>query len=119
MDKIIAKGLLFQGTHGVLAEEKTALQAFKVDLIMYKDLSVAGQTDNLAQTVSYDEVFHVVRRIVEEESYNLIEKLAEAIAEEVLNRFPLEAVDVTVYKPQAPVQGKFDFFAVEIHRQRG
>lgn len=118
MDKIIARGLSFKGTHGVLATEKTTPQPFLVDLIMYRDLSLAGRTDDLNQTVSYDDVFHVVRRIVEEESFALIERLAEVIADQILGRFALEAVAVTVYKPQAPVEGSFEYFAVEIYREK-
>lgn len=116
MDKIIARGLSFKGCHGVLAEEKKCPQIFKVDLEMYLDLRPAGQEDNLKLTVDYSQVFAQVKKIVEEESYNLIEALAENIAASLLGRFPLSGVKVTVYKPQAPVPGEFDYFAVSIER---
>lgn len=118
MDKITAKGLTFKGCHGVLPKEKTTPQEFIVDLEMFLDLRAAGLKDDLNLTVNYDEVFHQIQDIVENESYNLIEALAEKIAGELLVRFPLQAVEVTVYKPEAPVEGNFDYFAVTIKRTR-
>ncbi|MDD2585698.1 MAG: dihydroneopterin aldolase [Syntrophomonadaceae bacterium] len=118
MDKITAKGLKFKGCHGVLTQEKTTPQEFIVDLGMFLDLRAAGLKDDLKLTVNYDEVFHQVENIVEKETYNLIEALAEKIAAELLARFPLQAVEVTVYKPDAPVEGDFDYFAVTIKRTR-
>ncbi|MBO8159752.1 dihydroneopterin aldolase [Thermosyntropha sp.] len=118
MDKIIAKGLTFTACHGVFPEEKINPQRFKLDVIMYRDLGLAGKNDDLKLTVSYDEVYCTVKEIVEGKSFDLIEALAEKVAEEVLNRFPLEAVEVTVYKPDAPVKGDFDYFAVQIYRQK-
>lgn len=116
MDKIIARGMTFKACHGVLAEEKTQAQPFKVDLDMYLDLHQAGKSDNLNDTVSYAEVFEQVKRIVENESYDLIEALAENIAASLLLRFPLKGVKLTVFKPEAPVDGDFDYFAVQIER---
>jgi dihydroneopterin aldolase len=116
MDKIIACGMTFMGCHGVLPQEKDHPQPFGVDLEMYLDLRPAGQQDDLNLTVNYAQVFAQVQKIVEEESYNLIEALAENIAASLLYRFPLTGVKVTVYKPQAPVQGKFKYFAVTIER---
>ncbi len=117
MDSIIARGMTFQGCHGVLVQEKTTPQTFQVDLEMFLDLQIAGKSDELSRTVNYDQVFHLVERIVSEESYDLIEALAEQIAQNLLSAFPLIArLEVTVYKPQAPVQGNFDYFAVKIER---
>lgn len=117
MDKISARGLRFQACHGVLPEEKETPQSFVVDLDMYTDLHTAGLSDDLKDTVSYDEVYHQVKKIVEGESFNLLEALAENIAASLLFCFPLQAVEVTVYKPDAPVEGEFDYFAVTIRRE--
>jgi dihydroneopterin aldolase len=116
MDKIIAKGMKFQGCHGVLPQEKIVKQSFGVDLLIYLDLQRAGMSDHLDDTVSYDEVFHQVESIVEQESFQLIEALAENIGASLLQRFPIQGVEVTVYKPDAPVDGLFDYFAVQIER---
>ncbi len=117
MDKIIARGLRFKGCHGVLAEEQNTPQEFIIDLELYLDLGPAGLSDNLELTVDYEQVFHAVRRIVENQSYKLIETLAENIAQTILAGFAVSSVEVTVYKPQAPVEGIFDYFAVKIRRK--
>jgi dihydroneopterin aldolase len=117
MDKIIARGLTFQACHGVGLQEKTKPQTFRIDLELELDLQTAGRTDNLASTVNYDSVYHLVEKSVLQQSYNLIEALAEDIASTLLNNFAqLQTVQVTVYKPEAPVQGEFEYFAVQINR---
>lgn len=116
MDQIIAKGLTFYGCHGVLEAEKQNPQKFVVDLILYQDLHRAANEDDLKFTINYDKIFHDVRKIVEKESYNLIETLAEKIAGFILSHYTANRVEVTVYKPQAPVEGQFQYFAVKIER---
>jgi len=117
MDSIIARGLTFRGCHGVEEREKHNPQTFKVDLEMFLDLQTAGATDDLKNTINYDQVFHLVEKIVTEESYDLIEALADHIARTLLLQFPqMNSLEVTVYKPEAPVQGEFKYFAVKIKR---
>lgn len=118
MDKILAKGLTFKGYHGILPQEKEQPQKFIVDLILFLDLYPAGIADDLQKTVNYNEVYEQVKRIVERESYNLIEALAENIAASLLFSFPIKCVEVTVYKPEAPVNGEFEYFAVNIRRSK-
>jgi len=118
MDRIIAKGLLFYGKHGVLASEKETVQRFIIDLVLYKDLQEAGQKDDLIYTVNYAMIFNDIREIVENKTFNLIEALADNICEMILSKYAVESVEVTVYKPDAPVNGDFDYFAVEIKRNR-
>ena len=119
MDKIIARGLTFRACHGVGAQEKLVPQTFRIDLELGLDLQTAGIIDDLASTVNYDSVYHVVESIVLVRSYNLIEALAEDIAATLLAKFArLKTVQVTVYKPEAPVQGEFEYFAVQINRSQ-
>lgn len=118
MDKIIGKGLSFMACHGVLPEEKVTPQKFIVDLELYKDLRQAGLSDDLSKTINYDEVYQDVKEIVEGNSFDLIEKLAETIADNILNKYPISAIKVIVYKPNAPVNGEFEYFAVDIYRQK-
>jgi len=117
MDSIIARGMTFQACHGVMEQEKTNPQIFRVDLEMFLDLQTAGKSDHLQNTINYDQVFHLVKKIVIEESFDLIEALAEEIAQALLLAFPLiDNLEVTIYKPEAPVQGNFEYFAVKIKR---
>ena len=71
------------------------------------------------KSVSYADVYEVVKEIVENKRFNLLEALAENIAEEVLNKFDLlKGIMVRVKKPEAPVPGIYDYFGVEIKRAK-
>ena len=119
MDKIMMRGLGFSGRHGLFPAERDKPQPFIIDLDLYLDLKKAGLTDDIADTVDYALVYQEVRQLVEGESYHLIEALAGRISQELLGNFPLlVAVRVTVYKPEAPIEGEFDQVAVKIYRQR-
>lgn len=103
-DTITLGGLRFFGYHGVYAEEQARGQEFVVDLIMELDLSRAGQSDDLADTVNYAEVYGLVKGIVEGSPYKLIEAVAARLIEAVLTGYaPVQAVTVRINKPQAPV----------------
>lgn len=117
MDSIILKGLAFYGSHGVLPREKNCPQRFIVDVEMFLDLKQAAASDCLEATVNYDEVFHTVRGLVEEKSFELLETLADQICRAILEKYQVNQVQVTVKKPQAPVDGEFDYFAVKMIRQ--
>lgn len=118
MDCIIAKGLVFYGRHGVLESEKEKPQRFEIDLVLYRDLQEAGKNDDLLSTVNYAEVFSDVQFIVENLSFNLIEALAEKISDTILNKYDVDSLEITVYKPEAPVKGLFRHFAVKLERHR-
>jgi dihydroneopterin aldolase len=110
----------FYAYHGVNPEEQTLGQRFTVDVVLAVDLRQAGQSDELANTVSYSAVYKVVRGIVEGEPRKLIEAVAESITSEILESFPLvERVTVTVRKPDAPMKGSMlDAAGVRIRRWR-
>lgn len=119
MDKIILSNLGFYGYHGVLEAEKVLGQKFFIDMELYLETKEAGQTDDMNKSVSYADVYNLVKDITENKRFDLIEALAENIACEVLNKFSLiQSLMVRVKKPEAPVSGIFDYFAVEIRRDR-
>lgn len=119
MDEIILKDLEFYGYHGVLSEEKKLGQKFLVDLIMGLDLFEAGKQDNLQATVNYAQVYSGIKAIVEEKNFDLIEALAEEIADYILINFKrVQWVKVEVKKPQAPIPAVFGYVAVTIKRER-
>ena len=117
-DRIALRGMKFFGYHGVLSEENRLGQVFIVDIDLYADLSKAGKSDQVEDTINYAEVYARIKSIVQGEKYQLIERLAEKIAENVLDEFSCEALLVTVHKPQAPIQGIFEDAFVEIYRER-
>jgi dihydroneopterin aldolase len=118
-DKIHLTGMVFYGYHGVRLAERELGQRFIVDLEIEKDLSVAGSTDSLTDTVSYSSVYTLVKEVVEEGTHYLLENVAETIAGLILGRFEVDAVHVTVKKPHVPIQGSvMSYAAVEITRRR-
>ena len=118
-DQIILQGMQFYGYHGVNPEERVLGQRYVVDLTVDLDLSRAGASDRLDDTVSYSHIYRSVRAVIEGEPRNLLESAAEAIAKRVLAEFPVDAVSVTVKKPNPPVRGSsIESAAVQIHRTR-
>ncbi|HEY3534346.1 MAG TPA: 2-amino-4-hydroxy-6-hydroxymethyldihydropteridine diphosphokinase [Pedococcus sp.] len=117
-DQIVLQGVSAKGYHGVLDFEKRDGQTFVVDVTMTADLSAAGASDDLADTVNYAEVAGDVVAIIEGEPLDLIEALAAKIADRVLTRPLVEAVEVVVHKPQAPVGHPFTDVQVRVFRER-
>ena len=118
-DQIIMKGMLFHSHVGVLDFEKENGQTFEIDVILYSDRLAACESDNLAQTIDYGKAYEIIRQIMASARYDLIERLAGAIAEALLCAFNLAfAVELTVRKPQAPIKGRFSFMGVRIYRER-
>lgn len=118
-DRVTLTGLVFYGYHGVHPEERTLGQRFVVDLALDIDLRPAGQSDDLALTANYSEVYQAVRGVVEGPPRSLIEAVAEGVAEAALRVSKARAVRVRVAKPWAPIKGStVGVAAVEIYRQR-
>jgi dihydroneopterin aldolase len=116
VDKIILQGMRFYGYHGVSPEEKSLGQWFEIDLEIWGDLSKAGASDSLEDTLNYSEVYKAIKKIIEGPSVNLLEHLAYQIIKGVL-ALPLpEKVLVRVKKPQAPLKGPLGYAGVEIVR---
>jgi dihydroneopterin aldolase len=121
-DRISLRGLRFLGRYGVTLEERMEPQPIEVDVDMQVDLSAAASSDELSDTVDYSAVFELVREIAEERSFRLIEALAGEVAAAVLAAYVgeprLEAVEVRVRKPQAPLPGTFETVEVAVRRAR-
>ena len=117
-DSIELLGVRAKGYHGVFPEERREGQDFVVDVIMTTDLSRAGASDDLADTVSYAEIAADVVARIEGEPLDLIEALGERIAADVLHRPEIAEVEVVVHKPQAPVGVPFGDVRVRLHRTR-
>lgn len=117
-DKILLSGTHFFAHHGVSDAEQKVGGRYVVDVELAYDLSRAGTTDHLDDTISYAEVYDVVRAIVEGKSYRLMETLAENIAQTLLKQFPAESVLVRVKKQPPPIPAVIDFAGVEIFRER-
>ncbi|WP_144794804.1 dihydroneopterin aldolase [Kocuria palustris] len=118
-DRIALRGLTAFGRHGVLEHERREGQEFAVDLVLHLDLEPAGSSDDLTRTVHYGEVAEAVHQEIGGEPLELIEALAQRIARRLLAEHELvEAVEVTVHKPHAPIAVAFDDVAVTVVRRR-
>ena len=110
----------FYGYHGANPEERTLGQPYLVDLSVELDLRRPGASDRLEDTVSYTRLYRAVQAVLEGEAKNLLEAIAQAVADRVLAEFPVAAVTVRVKKPRPPIKGSvIDCAAVEIYRSRG
>ncbi len=119
MDKIILSGMVFYGFHGMSEAEQELGQRFDVDLVVQQDLSRAGESDMLEDTLSYTHLYRTVKGIVEGPSRKLLENVAETIAAKIIAETCVESVQVTVKKPKVPMKGSvLDYAAVEIVRHR-
>ena len=116
MDRILVSGLRELGVHGVLPEEQARAQPFEVDLELLVDVTAAGESDALADTVDYGAVCDAVSRVVSSEHYQLLERLASRIAEVCRADPRVIGVVVEVRKLRPPVRAMLDYVAVRVER---
>jgi len=109
-------GIRAVGRHGVLPEEQSRSQPFEVDLRLEADLSAAATSDRLEDTVDYALVTEAVARIVELESFRLLERLADRIAAVCISLTAVTAVEVSVRKLRPPIPVHVGSVGVTIRR---
>jgi dihydroneopterin aldolase len=117
-DLLVLEGMSFYGYHGETQAERTLGNRFFVDVEMRLDLAVAGRTDDIADTVDYSRAFSLVRAVVEDQQYSLIEAIAARIATSLLAEPGVDSVKVRVGK-QPPIAGAIDRCSVIIERFQG
>lgn len=117
-DHITLTGLRATAFHGVFAEERRDGQVFVIDVTVWLDLSMSGASDDLAKTIHYGELAEEVVAAVESDPVDLIETVAQRIADVVLAHEPATAVRVTLHKPSAPITVPFADVSVTITRTR-
>jgi dihydroneopterin aldolase len=118
LDRIDLRGLSGVGRHGVLAHERALGQRFVADVTLHLDTRDAARHDDLDRTVDYGAVSARVVAVITGEPVDLVETLAQRIADVVLAAERVRAVDVSVHKPQAPLSVPFEDVVVTIHRER-
>ncbi|GII63680.1 dihydroneopterin aldolase [Sphaerisporangium krabiense] len=118
-DTISLVGLRARGRHGCLPAERELGQEFVVDVTLFLDTAPAAAADDLSKTVDYGELALRLAAIVEGEPVDLIETLAERLADACLASGPVEAAEVSVHKPAAPIPLPFGDVVVTIRRMRG
>ena len=118
MDRVTLRGLKIRGHHGVFEHERRDGQLFVVDLVLGLDTAPAAAGDDLTATVHYGVVAEQVAAVVGGEPVDLIETLAQRIADSCLGHEVVQEVEVTVHKPDAPITVPFDDVTVTITRRR-
>jgi dihydroneopterin aldolase len=118
MDRIQLTGLRAIGHHGVFDHERADGQPFVIDVVVHLSLREAGASDALAETVDYGELASRVVAAVESDPVDLIETVAQRVADIVLSYPAAQLTQVTVHKPQAPITVPFDDVSVTILRGR-
>lgn len=118
MDRILIPGIPLMAHVGVTEEERAVAQRVVVGVVLHLDLTVAGASDDLTDSVDYDAVCRTVGEAVVGGSFRLIEALAEHVANAVMAGCEAVRVDVRVEKPGALRARGVPYAAVEISRER-
>lgn len=109
------EGLRFHAFHGVMAQERMVGNDYRVSLRLRVDVGKAVESDDVADTIDYSEVYRVVRREMERPS-RLLEHVAGRIGEAVAARFPtVEAIDISITKTNPPMGADCDGASVRLH----
>lgn len=118
MDEIRVKNLEVFCHHGVYQEENVLGQKFLVDIVAKVDTRAAGKTDELDKSVSYGDICRLVKKEMTKQNDNLLERVAERLAECILLQFSLiREVEIELKKPWAPVLMHMDYASVKIKRR--
>jgi dihydroneopterin aldolase len=118
-DRIILNDLGFYGYHGLFDEESRLGQRFFIDLQCGVDLSAPGNTDEIGHTVSYADIYDVVKQTFESKRVKLIEALGQNIATALFSAFSdIGWIVIRIRKPEAPIAMVRGEAAIELHRVR-
>ena len=117
MDRIRILNLKIPAKHGAYEFEKDKEGLFELDIELYTDLSLPGSSDDLKDTVNYDEAVSLIREMFTEKEYNLIEAVGETICSRLLEQYPIQKVRIKIRKPHAPIMANLDTVEVELTRE--
>ena len=117
-DELTVSGIACFGHHGVFDFERRQGQAFVIDLTLAVETASAAASDDLRDTVDYGSLVAAVKAAVERDPVDLIETLAQRLADVCLLDDRVEWVRVTVHKPDAPIEATFTDVALTITRKR-
>jgi dihydroneopterin aldolase len=117
-DRLAVQGIEAVGHHGVFDFERRDGQVFVVDLVIGIDTRDAARTDDLQHTVDYGNLVAKVKNAIETDPVDLIETLAQRIADVALAEQRVRWTEVTVHKPDAPLEATFSDVTLTITRTR-
>ncbi len=115
-DRVTITGISGFGYHGVFEHERREGQEFNADVVLHVSTRAAAAGDDLAEAVDYGDAANRVHAVIVGEPANLIETVAERIADVLLAMPGVARVEVTLHKPSAPIIVPFADVSVTIHR---
>ncbi|MCM1214671.1 MAG: 2-amino-4-hydroxy-6-hydroxymethyldihydropteridine diphosphokinase [Lachnospiraceae bacterium] len=117
-DEIRIESLEVYAYHGVFPKEKKRGQPFVINAVLYTDTRKAGKSDRLEQSTDYGDVCHFIEEWMVNNNCDLIETVAEKLAQAVLLKYDLIcAIDLEIRKPEAPIEQPFGCVSVRIYRK--
>ena len=117
-DRILLEGIEVPAALGVTAGERALRRPVAIDVELECDLRTSGQSDRLADTIDYGEVYRVIEEVAGKDEHHLVEALAERICTALLTTFPIDSATLTLRK-HAPVSGNLRQAGVRITRVKG
>jgi dihydroneopterin aldolase len=117
-DRITVRGITAHAHHGVYDWEREKGQTFRVDAVLELDTAPAAAGDDLDKTVNYAELAQRLHAVLTGEPVDLLETLAQRLADVCLADPLVDAVEITVHKPEAELGVPFDDVTVAIRRGR-
>jgi len=118
MDKIVIHNLKIPAKHGVYDFEKDKEGLFELDVELHADLSIPGKSDDLKDTINYNEIVSVITNLFTDKDYHLIEAVGETISMTLLESYPIQKVVLRIRKPHAPIMANLDTVEVELVREK-
>lgn len=117
-DRIVVRGIRAHAHHGVYAFERERGQMFRADAVLELDTTAAATGDDLDRTVNYADLAQQLHAVLGGEPVSLLETLAQRLADVCLRNELVEAVEITVHKPEAELGVPFDDVTVTVRRER-
>lgn len=118
-DRVFLEGLVLTAKIGATTSERSAEQSIEADISLEADLEKAGLSDALSETIDYADIQGIAVRVASMRTWVLLEALAERIASELIERFPVAcSVAITLRKPRPPFMSGVGSAGVTLVRRR-
>ena len=116
MDTIRINNLKIIARHGVYDFEKSKDGTFEIDLVLYCNLEKSGDTDELSDTVDYQEIISCTIEEFTKKRFSLVEAVANSVCNRLFAEFDIDKIVIRVRKPHAPIEADFKNVEVELQR---
>lgn len=116
--RIAIKGLRLFGKHGVTERERELGQTFSIDLEIVYNLLPAAKSDSLDDTVDYASVVESVKECFDSKRFNLLEALASAVADDLMDSYEIEELRLEIKKTKPPLEADLDYVSIAVERKK-